>query len=385
MPLVLVPGQSCEQAITAAETRDAPLCPTPMNSGPLLPALTVSVIVHASVASWLPPGPSTQDRVDPVMATTIHAELLANAIDAGTTSESSVKETVDAAAPASGTDITEPIAPKHRDAKPMRTTDSRSDFDLIAVVDAHREYEEVEKKTIPSKPKAPTNESNRPASAFPTSTRTSEAPDTGNVKTALLTDDRSGKKRVVGPAHTHDKAQKAVDAKAKSPPHAESVPSANRREVAARHRDSDTKKNVKGTAKIAEQSRENAATTPPSGSTTPPVKVAKNAPIPTAEESGNDSRNLLPQPVSGNPKPRYPRAAVRRGYEGTVELRVAVNSSGAVDRIRVVKGSGYKILDRAAVKAVRRWQFDPALSLGQPVASETDVPVQFLLVDATRR
>jgi periplasmic protein TonB len=47
----------------------------------------------------------------------------------------------------------------------------------------------------------------------------------------------------------------------------------------------------------------------------------------------------------------------------------------------VNQSSGYRSLDRAAAKAVRRWQFDPACSAGLAVASRVVVPIRFMLTD----
>jgi protein TonB len=47
--------------------------------------------------------------------------------------------------------------------------------------------------------------------------------------------------------------------------------------------------------------------------------------------------------------------------------------------VSVSRGSGYPELDEAAVRAVRRWMFEPARAAGLPVASHVDIPVRFSL------
>lgn len=78
-------------------------------------------------------------------------------------------------------------------------------------------------------------------------------------------------------------------------------------------------------------------------------------------------------------EPKYPSLAVRRGYEGTVLLRVRVLKNGRVAEVQVKETSGYRILDKAARKAVELWRFTPALLGGKPVDSWILVPITFKL------
>lgn len=80
-----------------------------------------------------------------------------------------------------------------------------------------------------------------------------------------------------------------------------------------------------------------------------------------------------------NPKPAYPRAARRRGEEGTVMLLVEVLSNGRVGRVDIEKSSGFELLDNAAVKAVRRWRFVPAKKGATSVTARVRIPVEFNL------
>ncbi len=84
-------------------------------------------------------------------------------------------------------------------------------------------------------------------------------------------------------------------------------------------------------------------------------------------------------PVSGNPKPGYPRLARSRGHEGRVLIQVSVLGNGRVGSARVAGSSGHASLDRAALRAVKRWRFRPALRNGKPVTATIRVPVVFRL------
>jgi protein TonB len=83
-----------------------------------------------------------------------------------------------------------------------------------------------------------------------------------------------------------------------------------------------------------------------------------------------------------NPEPPYPPAALRRHQEGLVLLTVNVSAQGRVSRLEIKKSSGHPLLDAAAQKAVRDWQFEPARLGPRAVASEIEVPVRFELKES---
>lgn len=75
--------------------------------------------------------------------------------------------------------------------------------------------------------------------------------------------------------------------------------------------------------------------------------------------------------------PSYPTLARAARQEGVVILETVIDMTGAVEAVRVLKG--YPLLDQAAVDAVRRWRFTPALLNGQPVPVVMTVTVNFTL------
>jgi protein TonB len=83
-----------------------------------------------------------------------------------------------------------------------------------------------------------------------------------------------------------------------------------------------------------------------------------------------------------NPLPEYPYLARQRHWEGVVWLLVDVSASGDVDALRIEKSCGHRVLDRAAKRSVRHWQFHPARRAGLPVASQVRIPVRFSLEDS---
>lgn len=119
---------------------------------------------------------------------------------------------------------------------------------------------------------------------------------------------------------------------------------------------------------------------PPRPTPTPP---ADSAPESTPGSGPADAS--LAHPVNSlavaisSPKPLYPADAQRIRQQGTVTLRVTVESDGSPSDIEVEQSSGSRSLDRAARQALRRWRFQPAYRNSQAIRSEVRVPVNFTL------
>ena len=78
------------------------------------------------------------------------------------------------------------------------------------------------------------------------------------------------------------------------------------------------------------------------------------------------------------PNPEYTEQARKKKINGTVLLSLTVTVDGTTRDIKLVKGVGYG-LDEKAVEAVSRWKFTPALKDGQPIEKEISVEVDFHL------
>ncbi len=76
-------------------------------------------------------------------------------------------------------------------------------------------------------------------------------------------------------------------------------------------------------------------------------------------------------------QPEYPDIARQSNMEGTVVVQALVGKDGRVKDTKVVKP--VPVFDDAAVAAVKRWVFKPALSNNKPVAVWVAVPVKFSL------
>jgi TonB family protein len=77
--------------------------------------------------------------------------------------------------------------------------------------------------------------------------------------------------------------------------------------------------------------------------------------------------------------PNYPSRAELQGLEGRVLLQAHITADGLVEKIEIITSSGHPILDAAAVRAVRTWQFSPSQCEGIPIPSTERIPVRFTL------
>lgn len=76
--------------------------------------------------------------------------------------------------------------------------------------------------------------------------------------------------------------------------------------------------------------------------------------------------------------PVYPILARRLGKEGKVLLRLVIDEKGALLNVDVVEGAGYGFTE-AAVEAVKRSTFKPAMQDGRAVMSKAILPIRFSL------
>ena len=89
-------------------------------------------------------------------------------------------------------------------------------------------------------------------------------------------------------------------------------------------------------------------------------------------------RDVTPPHTTYTPEPEYSDKARKKRIQGVVVLSVTVGADGLPHDIKVDKGIGYG-LDEKAIEAVSRWKFDPARKDGQPIDKEIKVEVQFRL------
>jgi TonB family protein len=76
--------------------------------------------------------------------------------------------------------------------------------------------------------------------------------------------------------------------------------------------------------------------------------------------------------------PVYPKAARAARQTGTVEIYASIDIDGSLKDMEIGRGVS-KLLDDAAMEAVRKWRYKPYMCGGNPVQVETTVSVNFSL------
>jgi len=103
----------------------------------------------------------------------------------------------------------------------------------------------------------------------------------------------------------------------------------------------------------------------PTARTSRPVQTAALAPPAPAAPSPAISRQMQREGQKGNRNAvrkhlesfkYYPASARRRGIEGDVDVSFKLVYGGAAEQVKVLKGSGYAVLDHAALSTVTRAQ-----------------------------
>ncbi len=96
--------------------------------------------------------------------------------------------------------------------------------------------------------------------------------------------------------------------------------------------------------------------------------------------SSSTGLTALARPLGGYQiKPDYPEAARRDRAQGVALLRFEVLSTGRVGEVVVARSAGHRALDRAAIEAIKQWQFEPARRGPTPVPVWVTLPVRFEL------
>lgn len=113
----------------------------------------------------------------------------------------------------------------------------------------------------------------------------------------------------------------------------------------------------------------------------PSTDVSQQSPAVTEETNRPEKKRIeFARPLyKKNTPPPYPAIARKRGYQGTVELSVFITAKGIVEKLEISRSSGHRILDRQALKTVKKWLFEPGKTNNVPTPMWVKVPVTFKL------
>jgi len=81
---------------------------------------------------------------------------------------------------------------------------------------------------------------------------------------------------------------------------------------------------------------------------------------------------------------KYPESAKKDGIEGVVFVKALIGIDGIPERIELVKGLGNDRCNLAAIEAVSRVKFTPAMQDNKPVRFWFNIPIRFRLPDTEK-
>ena len=71
-------------------------------------------------------------------------------------------------------------------------------------------------------------------------------------------------------------------------------------------------------------------------------------------------------------EPKYPKLAIKRGYEGVLKLEILILKSGIVKEVFIRESTGFEILDKAGVNAALKSKF-------YPLTKKTNLNIEYTL------
>lgn len=132
-------------------------------------------------------------------------------------------------------------------------------------------------------------------------------------------------------------------------------------------------------AKMAEAASDTPEPAPPQ-----PEPVVQES-IDALEQDGaleTDKGAVSEAQIQSKCSPVYPRISRRLGEEGVVVLSIEVSPEGIGSNIRIITSSGHSRLDQAAITAMKKARFTPAMRRGQPHTSTLTRTFNFQLTNA---
>ena len=107
-----------------------------------------------------------------------------------------------------------------------------------------------------------------------------------------------------------------------------------------------------------------------------PAQVAQNTSPAAIARSENAVFKLVRTKTQS---PQYPRQALLNKQEGWVDLMVTVSSAGMVESVQVVAAEPRRVFERAAIRAARKWEFEPPTDSGLNDSQQGQFRVNFVM------
>ena len=86
---------------------------------------------------------------------------------------------------------------------------------------------------------------------------------------------------------------------------------------------------------------------------------------------------FVPSQLIVKVEPKYPRDAFLRNLEGYVSVIFVVNEKGMAEDIEVIDEKPNRIFRKAALTALKKWRFKPAVENGRVTTDIKEVTIDF--------
>lgn len=93
--------------------------------------------------------------------------------------------------------------------------------------------------------------------------------------------------------------------------------------------------------------------------------------------SGPAWANFVPSQVLKQVAPKYPRDAYLNKLEGYVSVIFVVNEKGEAEDIEVIDEMPNRVFRKAAITALKKWQFKPATDNGEFTTDIKEITIDF--------
>jgi TonB family protein len=105
------------------------------------------------------------------------------------------------------------------------------------------------------------------------------------------------------------------------------------------------------------------------------AKAVASGSVSSRIDAGQIANQMSGGTVLRRVQPVYPAQALAQHLEGSVVLQATVAADGKVQNVTVLRGD--PLLARAAVDAVKQWQYDPFRADGKPIQKQTEITIDF--------
>jgi len=111
----------------------------------------------------------------------------------------------------------------------------------------------------------------------------------------------------------------------------------------------------------------------------PPAPVVQPAVVPRPKPNPQEYVPVTQPTFEKQAEHIYPPEAARRHQQGIVILMLYINGSGTLDKVEIVKSSGFPLLDAAAIREMKLSKFEPAMDGAIPIRSRAQASVTYRL------